>query len=403
MTKYAFLNVPAYGHVNPTLAVAHELVARGEQVSYYLTDTFRASIEATGAIFKPYQMAEMRPPEGAVRPQGINISHLLGMLLRTSASILPQVLDRLREEQPDCIIYDFMCPAGYLAAQILHIPAINLRPSYVPSKEMMSRGPFARAQAPGAEMTALQEQLDELCASYGIPSIRPMDIWTHHEELNICFIPRAFQPGGDSLDERFVFVGPSIFMRQDAPAFELKRAEGQPTLYISLGTVMNNRPDFFRLCFEAFAHQPWHVVMAHGTRLDMAALGPVPENFQVAPYLPQLEVLQQTSVFITHGGMNSTMESLFYGVPLIVVPQQPEQALTGQRVSELGLGTALKSDELSTIVLQQAVARVSSDPAIRANVQAMQQTVRNCGGYRQAVDAITNFAATHPRNSTTLA
>ena len=403
MTKYAFLNVPAYGHVNPTLAVAHELVARGEQVSYYLTEAFRASIEATGATFQPYQMDELRPPEGVGRPQGFNISHLLGMLLRTSASILPQVLDRLRAEQPDCIIYDFMCPAGYMAAQILRIPAINLRPSYVPSAAMMSRGPFARAQEPSAEMAALQEQLDALCARYGIAPMRPIDIWTHHEDLNICFIPRAFQPGGDSLDERFVFVGPSIFMRQDAPAFEFKRAEGQPTLYISLGTVMNNRPDFFRLCFEAFAHQPWHVVMAHGSRIDMSSLGSVPENFQVAPYLPQLEILQQTSVFITHGGMNSTMEGLFYGVPLIVVPQQPEQALTGQRVSALGLGTTLKSDEISVTALQQAVASVSSDPAIRANVQAMQQTVRNSGSYRQAADAIINFAATHPRSSTTLA
>ncbi|GCE07111.1 macrolide family glycosyltransferase [Dictyobacter aurantiacus] len=397
MTKYAFLNVPAYGHVNPTLAVAHELVERGEQVSYYLTEAFRATIESTGATFQPYQMDEMRPPQGlTANPQNINISHLLGMLLRTSTIILPQVVERLRAERPDCIIYDFMCPAGYMAAQVLGIPAINLRPSYVPSKEMMSRGPLARAQASGSDLAALQEQLDALSARYDLPSMRPMDIWTHHEDLNICFIPRAFQPGGEAMDdERFLFVGPSIFMRQDAPPFELKRVEGQPVLYISLGTVMNNRPDFFRLCFESFADQPWHVVMAHGPRLDLSALGPVPANFQVASYLPQLEVLQQTSVFITHGGMNSTMESLFYGVPLIVVPQQPEQFMTGQRVSELGLGTALKTDELSVAVLRQAVERVSGDPTIRANVEAMQRTVRSSGGYRQAADAITRFAATH--------
>ncbi|GCE21328.1 macrolide family glycosyltransferase [Dictyobacter kobayashii] len=420
MTKYAFLNAPAYGHVNPTLAVAQELVARGDQVIYYLTDEFQASIERTGASFRRFETPKLQPPQGAIRPQGVNISHLMGMLLRMSTVILPQVVDSLREEQPDCIIYDFMCPAGYLAAQILHVPAILLRPSYVPNAAMMGRGPFGQGQSPmgafaqgqpaqgqspmGGDVAALQEQLDTLCASYGIPGIRPIDIWTHNEELNICFIPRAFQPGGDTFDERFVFVGPSILLRQDAPAFELKRSsEEEPTLFISLGTVMNNQPDFFRTCFEAFANQPWHVVMAHGTRIDIAALGPVPANFQVAPYLPQLEVLQQSSAFITHGGMNSTMEGLYYGVPLIVVPQQPEQGITAQRVSELGLGTMLKSDQISVTALQQAVERVHSDPTIHANVQAMQQTVRNSGGYRQAADAITSFAATHPRNTGTLA
>jgi len=55
MAKYLILVGAAYGHVNPTLAVAQELVRRGEQVVYYLTEEFRASVEATGATFQPYQ------------------------------------------------------------------------------------------------------------------------------------------------------------------------------------------------------------------------------------------------------------------------------------------------------------------------------------------------------------
>ena len=71
MAKYVFLNMPARGHVNPTLAVAQELVRRGQAVSYYLTEEFRDVVEATGAVFQPYEsklreMPAMPPSFGSM-------------------------------------------------------------------------------------------------------------------------------------------------------------------------------------------------------------------------------------------------------------------------------------------------------------------------------------------------
>ncbi|GCE28847.1 glycosyl transferase [Dictyobacter alpinus] len=422
MTRYAIINVPAYGHVNPTLALAQELVARGAQVDYYVTEEFRASIESTGATFHPYHMPEFGPPAEMPAPQGGPPQMMLIQMLHANTLALPEIIEQLQAERPDCLIYDFMSLSGLLAARILDVPAVKLRPSYVPNSSigaLMARGPFVQGRPPmgapgqapttppagappmaqgpfsqikGPEMTAFQQELDRLCARYDIEPVSPQDLWFHHEELNISFIPKEFQPGGENFDKRFVFVGPSIFPRQDAPTFELRKRAEEPVLYISLGTVMNNQPDFFKLCFEAFAHEPWHVVMAHGKRIDLQKLGAVPANFQVAPYLPQLEVLAQSRAFITHGGMNSTMEGLYYGVPLIVVPQQPEQSITAQRVSDIGLGMALKTDELNATILREAVKRVSQDATIRKNVADMQQTIRNSGGAHQAADAIASFS-----------
>lgn len=134
--------------------------------------------------------------------------------------------------------------------------------------------------------------------------------------------------------------------------------------------------------------------MAHGKRVDEAALGAVSQNFLLAPYVPQLEVLQQTSVFVTHGGMNSVMESLYFGVPVVVVPQLIEQEKTAQRCAELGLGIALDPNDLTAETLRAAVEQVHHTPSFRAHVLAMQQTVRAAGGYQRAVDAISNFART---------
>jgi MGT family glycosyltransferase len=118
----------------------------------------------------------------------------------------------------------------------------------------------------------------------------------------------------------------------------------------------------------------------------------VPANFLLSPYVPQLELLQRTSVFLTHGGMNSTMESLYYGVPMVVLPQMMEQAMTARRVAELGLGVALDEENLTAEQLREAVTRVQHDPTIMQNVQAMQQTVRSAGGYQRAADTIVDFA-----------
>jgi len=258
---------------------------------------------------------------------------------------------------------------------------------------MQKQPAFMQSKSPGM-FDDIQSAINDLCTLYHIPLLDLRDFFTHIEALNIVFMPRIFQPAGETFDERFVFVGPSILPRKDAQAFPLDRLEAQPTLFISLGTAFNNRPDFFKLCLRAFDNQPWQVVMAHGKHVDEAALGAVPQNFLLAPYVPQLEVLQQTSVFVTHGGMNSVMESLYFGVPVVVVPQIIEQEKTAQRCAELGLGIALDPNDLTAEKLRAAVDQVHHTPSFREHVLAMQQTVRAAGGYQRAVDAISNFART---------
>ena len=396
MAKYVILVGAAYGHVNPTLAVAQELVRRGEQVVYYLTEEFRASVEATGATFQPYQsmIGKLQPPSGLRRDPKFMFRAIPLMRVKESQNVLPQVLERIGMEQADFILYDPLCLWAQIVSQVLHIPAILLCPTYVQNEHshfMQKQPAFMQSKSPGM-FDDIQSAINDLCTLYHIPPLDPRDFFTHTEALNVVFMPRAFQPAGETFDERFVFVGPSILPRKDAPAFPLDHLEDQSTLFISLGTAFNNRADFFKICLRAFDNQPWQVVMAHGKHVDEAALGAIPQNFLLAPYLPQLEVLQQTSVFVTHGGMNSVMESLYFGVPLVVIPQMIEQEMTAQRCAELGLGIALDPNNLTAETLRTAVDHVHNTPTFREHVHAMQQTVRAAGGYQRAGDARRNCA-----------
>lgn len=417
MTTYVFLNIPGHGHVNPTLAVAQELVRRGERVIYYLTEEYRAAIEATGATFRGYEprMDRLQSP-GGMTPDSMPETPLPAMMIGESEAVLPQVFERIRADQPDYILYDTMCLWAKIAARALHVPAILLRPTFasngqfnpgrmagagnsghpaaaVPMGAASGSADNAYASAFFAAFRQVDGRLAELCQAYGVEPFTALETFFGSETLNIVFLPKEFQPDGEKFDpQRFVFVGPSIQPRSDNGSFPIEQLKGRTTLYISMGTVFNDQAAFYNLCFAAFKDEPWQVVLSIGEQVDRAALDPVPANFIVRSHVPQLEVLQYTSLFVTHCGMNSTMESLYYGVPLVGLPQQPEQMMTARRIQELGLGTALDMNTLTVETLHATVKAALSVPDYRENAQAMQQYVRNAGGYQRAADAIMNFA-----------
>lgn len=396
MGKYVFLSIPTLGHVNPTLPVAQELVQRGEQVIYYLTEEFRSAVEATGATFRPYQspMGQTPLPTRLTGKVRMNPGAIASQMINESRHVLPQVLEALRSEQPDVIVHDPMCLWGRIAVQVLHIPAILCHSSYVANEHFSLFKEFATNSLliPPELLSQIQTGIDDLCTRYHVPPFGMRQLFSYAGSLNIVFLPRVFQPANETFDERFMFVGPSLHISQNTPSFPFERLSDQPLLYISLGTVFNRRPDFFQLCFQAFGGQPWQVVLSYGKGLDEAVLGQAPANFLLAPHVPQLEILQRASVFVTHGGMNSTMESLYYGVPLVAIPQMIEQEMTARRIVTLGLGAHLDEEDLTAELLRETVTRVQHDPEIARQLQTMQQAIRSIGGYRQAADAILNFA-----------
>jgi MGT family glycosyltransferase len=219
----------------------------------------------------------------------------------------------------------------------------------------------------------------------GVKPVNPMDGMP--ASLNIVFIPREFQFAGDTFDERFHFVGPSLGSRIADSGWQ-RPDSSKPLLFISLGTTFNNQPDFFRTCLAAFGDDRWQVAMAVGEQVDPADLGPIPDHVEIRPYFPQPAVLQHADLFLSHTGMNSTMESLYSGVPIVAVPQQAEQEANARQVEELGLGRRLNSADLSADILRRTVDEVHADPQIHANVANLSKKLRSTDSAVVAADAI---------------
>ena len=406
MAKYVFLNMAARGHVNPTLAVVQELVRRGQEVSYYLTEEFRDVVQATGAVFQPYEsklkgVPTMPPsfssvggaPAGSVGPM---------FLLEDMRYVPPQVIDRIRAEQPDVIVYDFMCFWARTVIDELHVPAVATRATYASNEHfnMMNQMRERMQNMPAAR--EMMERMSARMAEQGGSSTNPLadifSVFSRAEQLNIIFIPKEFQPAAETFDDRYLLVGPSILPRHEAPDFPFDQlGSDRPLLYISLGSIFTNQPEFYKQCFAAFADQPWQVILSIGKHIDLTTLGPVPENFLLSPYVPQLDILPRTRLFVTHAGTNSVMESMYFGVPMVLIPQQPEQQMHAQRVVDLGLGVMLDKGSVTASTLREAVERVAHDEAYRERSQRMQQSVRAAGGYQRAVDTIMQFTEEHMR------
>jgi MGT family glycosyltransferase len=171
-------------------------------------------------------------------------------------------------------------------------------------------------------------------------------------------------------------------------------------IYVSMGTLFNADPTFYRNCFEAFGGENVRVVMSIGTTIAEASLGSPPANFVVKAWVPQLDVLQHASVFVSHGGMNSVSESLYNSVPLIVVPQMGEQALVGRQVERLGAGVCLAGKEATADRLRQSVLRVLGDDRFRRQAALVRESFDAAGGAARGADAILAFTR-HPAKRVT--
>jgi MGT family glycosyltransferase len=389
MPIFMFLPFPAYGPVNPTLAIAQELVSTGQTVIYYLPEAFRETVEATGAIFRPYQSQILDSIASGTPTQA-----------QECRMVLPQVWERIRADKPDVVVHDPFSPWTTILVGGLGLPAIFLHSSYPMNEHFNLSSVTADMSIAGDRLAQMREATDkenaalaEVCATYHVSPIDYVGLAASPKPLNIVLIPQVLQPAGSSFDDRYIFVGPSIWPRYTGESFPIEQMHAEkPLLYISLGSIFTNQPMFFKTCFEAFADTPWQVVLSHGRAVDRDVLRFVPDNFLLSAYVPQLSVLERASVFVTHAGVNSAMESLFYGVPMVAIPQATvDQAITARLIAEKRLGVALSKHEVTPERLHEAVEYVANDEGIGQNVKRLQRLTRDAGGHQRAAAAILQF------------
>ncbi len=384
MSKIVFFCIAAHGHTNPTLKVVEELVSRGHAVLYYSYLPFREKIEAAGAKFiscDEYDAGNHLTPEDGARI-GTDIAFSTKILVDTTLALDDKVCREMAEFQPDCIVADSMAYWGKAAALKLKIPFVSSTTTFAfnrYSAKIMkqSMGQLFKMIFAMKDVNKNLKRLQD--KGYPIENILSL-IQNDNETNTIVYTSAEFQPCSDTFSNKYTFVGPSI------RTIPRKNPGERKCVYISLGTVNNLLLKFYRNCITALKESPYDVIMSVGEATDISLLGEIPSNFQVQHRVDQIEVLAAADVFLSHCGMNSVNESLYYEVPLVLYPQTAEQGGVARRVSELGAGIFLEKNTPECI--KAAVDKVLDNESYRKNASVISQSFKNCGGAELAADAI---------------
>ena len=370
------VNLPYAGHTNPSLGLVRCLVAAGHEVDYIQAEAFRERVEASGARFVPYD----EPPQSLV--PALNEVRNWGAAYRTVRRIGANY---------DCLIYELLFFPGKALAAELGIPCYRLISTFALNRHLLR----VLGKTGGPYLTALfrSERLCTALSRLFLPkfSLREKNL---AEALvreapphNFIYTLRDFQPEEACFPEtNYHFVGPAVDDRAEE-SFSFEKS-GNPIVYISFGTLMHADKRFWKKLIAAFAGKRVEVVCSVGSEKLVRALGDLPPNVRAFAKVPQLTLLCRAALFVTHGGMNSVNEALYYGVPMIVLPFGLDQPLVGRELERRKLGRVIAPRALTAARLWRTAKELLRDPEARKARLAMKRKMRASGGNREVTRRI---------------
>ena len=376
MKRVAFFCIPAHGHTNPMLPVAAELVRRGNAVRFYSFDVFEKKIKATGAEFISCDvfLPKLTEQEEAGL-KSVSATEMTVQDIRITLSMNDFLDKEFRSFQPNVVYTDSVCFWGKLNAWKHGVPMV------------VSTSTFAFNQLSSGYMkNSLQETADMI---FGLPRIvwelkklKPCGyhvknvlslVQSDNDTDSVVYTSRRFQPYVESFSDHYAFVGPSVFS-----GVLPEKEKARPLVYIAMGTVINDRPDFYRKCIHALGNLQVDVILSCGDFVNREELGDLPEHIRVYPHVDQPAVLARADVFLTHCGMNSVSESLYMAAPMVLYPQTGEQFAVARRVMEIGAGILLRDDSCAGI--RAAVQEILGNEVYRNAAAEGSADFRACSG-----------------------
>ena len=375
--KLAWFCIPAHGHTNPTLGLVKELTDAGHEVYYFSFPQFQSKIEAAGAVFIPCDGKDFEMEDKANADRvGKDLAFSTELIVSSTLALDELVAQKIAEIRPDLIVADSVAYWGKLAAMKYQIPFVSSTTTFAfnrYSSRYMKSG-FGELLKMITAMPKIKKQIRRL-QEHGYPVTGFLDIIQNDNDTNtIVYTSSYFQPCADTFSDRYHFIGPSI-----RPITEPMKKTREKTVYVSLGTV-NQNPEFYRACIHALSSTDWQVIVSLGSEAE--PFEHLPENVELYPFVDQMAVLSIADAFITHCGMNSVSEALYYNVPLLLCPQTSEQEAVAKRTEELGAGLRLKSMKEEEI--RNAVKTVLETPSYYENAERISNSFKACGGLKEA-------------------
>ncbi|NES75855.1 MULTISPECIES: glycosyltransferase [Okeania] len=405
------------GHLNTMLPLAQELKRRGHRVTFIGIVGYEAKVLAAGLEYLDYGQEDLSPE--AMKKSLYHLSQLSGIaalrygiqLKKNGANVLlkdaPQLI---KNAGIDALLIDSISIAGGTIADLLEIPFITICSAVVfhldyaipPHFKSWEYNPTLWGKLRNLSAYTwsglLRKPVRDLIAEYrrqwNLPLYsHPNDVYSQLAQISQQ--PAELEFPRENLPKWFHFTGPYHYSGTREPVpFPWDKLTGKPLIYASLGSLVNRFIDVFDKIAAACDGLDAQLVMSLGGSATPESLPNLPGNPLVVKYAPQLELLQKVTLTITHAGMNTTLECLNNGVPMIAIPIALDQPGIAARIAWSGAGEAIPLKRLTVERLRTEISQVLTQPSYKQNALRLQSAIKRSGGVTRAADIIEQAVST---------
>jgi zeaxanthin glucosyltransferase len=411
--KIAFVSLPVTGHLNPMLALAAEVQSRGHDVVFVSIPDVEARAVGAGLCFiavgkehLPLGNTKMAEEQFSVRQGEEGLKYTFDLMGTITGVIVRELEACFASERPDGVVFDTYQPYLELSAIALNLPYAHV--SNAVHFDVSGETPLCFFDWEPSDSTEAKERNLIGVEHYRKllePSLQVAKEYAREKKIEVDWsdlkatrsklawitqLPAEFDFGGTNLNEALYHAGPFV-NEQLRPSVEFPwdRLNGAPLVYTSMGTLQNGIESVFRHILKAASElKDIQFVVAMGNKLDRASFEQIPENVLLVDFAPQLELLKRASLCITHAGLNTVLESLTNGVPLVALPVTNDQPGVAARIRTKGVGDFLTTSKLSAERLKNLIQRVLSDPKYRKNAQFIARAIARANGMASAAGQI---------------
>jgi zeaxanthin glucosyltransferase len=407
MTHLGLLCPAETGHLNTMLPLGQEMQRRGYKVTFFGIIDAQAKVLAAGLEFRSIGEAEF--PIGSSDVLFEELGKLSGLAaikytldwIESSAKVfLKEGPDILKSAQIDALLVDQITSEGSLLAELLDIPFVticsalpfNQEPTIPPLFTTWSYNPawwaVFRNQLVYSLVNPFTKPMQKLRSSYRKEWQLPPETSCDSQLAIVTQQPAEFEYPRQNLPKHFHFTGPYHNQTSRKPVdFPWDQLNGKPLIYASMGTLQNQLNDVFVAIATACIDLDAQLVISLGGA-SLEGLPALPGNPIVVSYAPQLALLERASVAITHAGMNTALECLTYGVPMVAIPITNDQPGVASRIAWIGAGEIVPLNKLTATKLEAALKLVLTNESYRQNALRLKQSIAQSGGVKRAADTI---------------
>jgi zeaxanthin glucosyltransferase len=412
--KIGFLSMPLTGHLHPMTALGRKMQARGHEAVFFgLPDAARI-VRSAGLEFVPF--GEEDYPVGATPAMYARLATLKGedvvrysfqeMHPQRTRITLEQLPEKLLHSGVEALVLDTVHFFAELVPMsmgipyahiwnVLHIDRSGATPPCVVGWDYEDT-PVARARNIEAvkKMNSVSQPIQQVARSWAEHHGLQIDWDTPNATISklavITQTPKEFDFPDVPQAPAFHYAGPfHDDYGRERVAFPWERLTGEPLIYASMGTLVNGLTDVFRIILEMAAAIPGRqLVLSIGSNIQLDDIGPIPASAIVVSKAPQIELLKRAELCITHAGINTTLESLALGVPMVAIPVGFDQPGIAARIAYHGVGESVPVASMNKEDLSGAIQNVLGDPSYRETARRFQRTIAQTHGLDQAADVL---------------